>query len=102
MSVGVVGLVWAQCHWSSAKFVLFFFQRSGGKEPYYDGYVWGQSRTLAIHGWPGIRDWPGNGGPFAESATGPKQIVPRTPGVFRSHNCWLGAPILRLEQTKMR
>ena len=24
----------------------------------------------AIHGWPGIRDWPGDGGLFAESATG--------------------------------
>ena len=29
-----------------------------------------QSRTQAIRGWPGIRDWPGDGGPFAESATG--------------------------------
>ena len=32
--------------------------------------VRGQSRTQAIRGWPGIRDWPGDGGPFAESATG--------------------------------
>ena len=24
----------------------------------------------AIYGWLGVRDWPGNGGPFAESATG--------------------------------
>ena len=24
----------------------------------------------AIHGWPGVRNWPRNGGPFAESATG--------------------------------
>ena len=34
------------------------------------GIVQGQSRTQAIRGWPGIRDWPGDGGPFAESATG--------------------------------
>ena len=34
------------------------------------GSVRGQSRTQAIRGWPGVRDWPGNGGPFAESATG--------------------------------
>ena len=33
-------------------------------------FVRGQSWTQAIRGWPGIRDWPGNGGPFAESATG--------------------------------
>ena len=33
MSVGVVGLVWAQCHWSSAKFVLFFFSGLAGRSP---------------------------------------------------------------------
>ena len=36
--------------------------------------VRGQSRTQAIRGWPGIRDWPGDGGPFTESATSPEHL----------------------------
>ena len=35
-----------------------------------NGLVPGQPRTQAIHGWPGVRGWPGNGGPSTESADG--------------------------------
>ena len=56
MSVGVVGLCLGTVPLGFRQVCLVFFQQSGGKEPYYDGYVRGQSRTQAIHGWPGIRD----------------------------------------------
>ena len=33
--------------------------------------VRGQSRTQAIRGWPGVRDWPGNSGPSADGLAFP-------------------------------